>query len=197
MCDLSTKKLFGCILFISSFMPGCTTSDSNDTTSSTFQDASMQTNISSQELDMSTQIDFAIDELNSDEEFAVCAEHMQRLLSTPYRQFCANYSESERNDPASAYTREFIAAACLYLACDTKPIEGHNAVMIGKSCKDIDNLQLALSQAVDQATTGEDCPYPTYQTRVLLWEEFMGGESCDQLQCSISLDGVVIETNTP
>jgi len=157
----------------------------------------MQTNISSPELDMGTQIDFAIDQLNSDEEFAVCAEHMQRLLSTPYRQFCTDYSESERNDPASTYAREFVAAACLYLACDTKPIEGHNAVMIGKSCKDLDDLQSALSQAVEQASTGEDCPYPTYQTRVLLWEDFMGGENCDQLQCSISLDGVVIETSTP
>jgi hypothetical protein len=194
MYHLNFERLINSIAFVSFFVLGCTGVES---TSTTLQDATVQTTVTSQELDMETQIDFAIDQLNSDEEFELCAAHMQGLLSTPYQQFCSDYSETERDDPASEYARDFVVAACLYLACDTKLVEGHNAVMIGKSCKDLEDLQLALTQAITQATTDEDCPYPTYQTRVLLWEDFMGGESCDQLQCSISLDGAVVETSTP
>ena len=97
------------------------------------------------------------------------------------------YTLQEQQNPSSDYHRKLMIAACLYLACDQRVIEGHNGVMISKSCSEIDNLYAVLERAEEQALNGE-CMLPTYQTAWIPLDQFQGGESCDQIQCTLGPD---------
>jgi hypothetical protein len=97
------------------------------------------------------------------------------------------YTLQDQQNTSSDYHRQFVVAACLYLACDQRVIEGHNGVMISKSCAELDDLHAVLERAEEQAITGE-CSVPEYQTAWIPLDQFQGGERCDQIQCSIGPD---------
>ena len=181
-------------MIINSMLVGCADSDISTPPSMDQMNMNITSNAM---LDQGTIADFTITAMSSEEEFQLCTQHMYELLEASYQQHCHQYSEIERQDPASDYATQFVVAACLALQCEQRVIEGHNGVMIAKSCKDLDDLKEVLVGAVDQALGEDMCMLPSYQTRILDHSNFMGGERCDQWQCSVSLDGVVVETQQP
>ena len=124
---------------------------------------------------------------DSAQSFGLCVANMKQTLLEIKQQNCSMYTEQERQNRSSDYHRKFVVSACLYLACDQRIIEGHNGVMISKSCAELDDLYAVLERAEVQALNGE-CNVPTYQTAWLPLEQFQGGEACDQIQCSFGPD---------
>ena len=119
--------------------------------------------------------------------FGVCVSNMKQTLLEMKIQNCSMYSMQDQQNPSSGYHRNLVVAACLYLACDQRIIEGHNGVMISKSCSELDDLYSVLERAQEQAQNGE-CLSPTYQTAWVSLDQFQGGENCDQIQCSLGPD---------
>ena len=124
---------------------------------------------------------------NSAQSFGLCVSNMKLTLLDMKQQNCGMYTLQDQQNPSSDYHRKFVIAACLYLACEQRVIEGHNGVMISKSCAELDDLYAVLERAEEQALNGE-CSAPTYQTAWLSLDQFQGGESCDQIQCSFGPD---------
>ena len=104
---------------------------------------------------------------------------------------CNEFTNQERMDPASPYTREPIAAACIQLECTGLPLDGHNGIPTTKSCLGIDNLMATLEVAEEEANEGI-CGTPVFQVKVIALNDFAGPESCDALICGLEADGNVI-----
>ena len=120
------------------------------------------------------------------ESFALCVANMKRVIQGVRSQHC-QFTVAEQQDLSSPYHRQIVVAACLYLSCDQRVIEGHNGVMIGKTCSDLEDLSAVLERAEVQAKIGE-CNHPTYQTAWISLDQFQGGETCDQIQCTFGPD---------
>ena len=101
---------------------------------------------------------------------------------------CDQYSDQDKENPASRYFQTRGTAACIKVECAGVTIEGHNGIMALRTCRDLDDLVKVLDKGRDDALGGS-CMEPKLQIRFVPEDEFVGMEPCDQYVCGLDREG--------
>jgi len=121
--------------------------------------------------------------------FEACVGEMDDLLVRAWEPHCASYPMEGRVNQGP-YSEELVIGACLKLSCEGVDLEGHNGLMVGRSCYDLDLLRQALSAAARDAIDEGGCVQPLYSVKVIPLDQRVFGDPCDEIICQIEPDGV-------
>lgn len=127
--------------------------------------------------------------MEPDSLFDACVGEMEDHLVSAWSERCEAYPMSERV-AQGPYGEMLVIGACLQLSCEGIDLEGHNGVMAGRSCYDLDLLRQALGAAAIDANEAGGCVQPRYSLKVVPLDERVFGEPCDQIICQIEPDGL-------
>ena len=142
---------------------------------------------------------FVSDDMGISEEvenLQTCVSRMTGFIrSTAVTAGCGNYGDEDKDNPNSAYHTEGVVAACIQMECDGQTIQGHNGIPARRSCQQLEDLVLILSEALNEALgmdmMAAQCQDPDFNIRVISIADFAGGEPCDQLGCALDGEEVI------
>lgn len=124
-----------------------------------------------------------------DEQFDACVHELDERLNERWEAACSTYPMNERI-AQGPYNEEPVIGVCLQLSCSGIDLEGHNGLMIGRSCYDLDLLRQVLSAAAEDANEEGGCIQPQYSLNIVPLDQRMIGEPCDAIVCQIQPDGL-------
>ena len=145
-------------------------------------------------LDMSVDLGPTFDQL-----FDECIDRMKQVVNNRWETLCGHFTPAERGTPA--YQSAPVAAACIQVQCtpvgeEARVIDGHNGFMAARSCRDLEDLERALTGAAAQANDQGGCADAKYSVRLISTEDFTAGlytgdAYCDQLTCDVEGNDVI------
>ncbi len=136
--------------------------------------------------------------------FNACIDKMKERVHAKWEEVCGDYTAAERAAPE--YQMGVAAAGCIRVVCDplstnSRVIDSHNGIMAARSCRELLELEEALTGVAAQVNEQGGCANSSYSVRLLTPEEFssgryIGDDSCDQLTCDVEGESVIF-THVP